>query len=63
MFYMLYNRAFIESCREHKPITGTALNGSLDAKQWIPAGSHIRVYQEYLGEEIHGQNNLSRERM
>lgn len=60
---MLYSRPFIESCRDHKPITGTALNDSLDAKNWIPAGSHIRIYQEYLDEEIHGQNNLSRERM
>lgn len=60
---MLYSRPFIESCRDHKPISLNAFHDNMDAKNWIPAGSHIRIYQEYLDEEIHGQNNLSRERM
>ena len=39
---MIYSRQFIESCREHKPITGTALHGSLDAPDLIPMGGSTK---------------------
>lgn len=59
---MLYSRPFTESCREHKPISLNAFHDCLDAKNWIPAGSHIRVQEEHLDDEIHGPSYLSRER-
>lgn len=39
---MLYSRSFIESCREHKPITGTALEASLDAPESVARGGLIK---------------------
>jgi hypothetical protein len=49
---MLYSRQFIESCREHKPTTGTAKEASLDATNAIPSGGMMKFDITLFGEVV-----------